>query len=108
MATDRHSVSGDERLQNSKDKQVSLRWPMALDQRLDDLMERANDAGAGTNRRETIAAIVLAADYTPEELAELVKVYRTARVVDAPLNPVMTGDNVLEFRDHRPGPRTAF
>ena len=106
MATNRHTVQGDERLRDSKDKQVGIRWPIALDQRLDDLVARADDAGASTNRRELIAALLLAADLTGTQLVEVVMTFRTALVKDAPLTPENHGVDVLEFRAHKPGPRT--
>ena len=104
--TGRHSVPGGDRLRDSKDKQVGLRWPVALDQRVDDLVERANDAGGNTNRRELIAALLLAADYDGDALADLLKKYRTAAVRDAPLRPEAHGADVLDFAKHKPGPRT--
>ena len=107
MSDDRHSMFGDDRLRDSRDKQVGIRWPMALDQRLDDLMERANDAGANTTRRETLAALLLAADYSGDDLVVLIRRYRTATVKDAPLNLTVGLDNVLKFTSHKPGPRTA-
>lgn len=107
MVEDRHSVSGDDRLRDSKDRQVGIRWPMALDQRLDDLMDRANDSGANTTRRETLAALLLDADFTGDELVELIRRYRTALVKEAPLSVVPAKGNLFELRSHRPGPRTA-
>lgn len=103
MTADRHSVSGTARLRDSQDKQVGIRWPIALDQRLDDLVGRANDAGASTNRREALSALLLEADFSGPELAQLVVRYRTALVRDAPLE-ASSGD-VLRFPSHRPGPR---
>ncbi len=107
MSDDRHSVQGSDRLRDSKDKQIGIRWPIALDQRLDDLVLRANDAGAGTNRRETIAALLLAADLSGDQLVDVILRFRTAFVRDAPLSSVGSGADVLEFRAHGPGPRTA-
>lgn len=106
MSGDRHTVNGEDRLRDSKDKQIGIRWPIALDQRLDDLVLLANDSGAGTNRRETIAALLLAADLTGDELLEAIRRFRTAKVKDAPLTPGAHGASILEFRAHGPGPRT--
>lgn len=106
MTDDRHEIAGDARLRDSKDKQVGIRWPVALDQRLDDLVSRANDAGAGTNRRETLSALLLATDMTGDELVATVREYRMALVRDAPLSGQPEDTSVLQFRSHRPGPRT--
>ncbi|KQY55817.1 hypothetical protein ASD11_15040 [Aeromicrobium sp. Root495] len=103
MNDERHSVSSGDRLRDSKDKQVGIRWPIALDQRLDDLVERANNAGASTTRRETIAAILLVADHTGEELVEILISYRRALVRDALLE--VSDADVIQFKAHRPGPR---
>ncbi|SEB99924.1 hypothetical protein SAMN04489844_1478 [Nocardioides exalbidus] len=105
--SDRHSVPGGDRLRDSKDKQVGIRWPVALDQRLDDLVQRANDAGSNTNRRELIAALLLAADHDGDGLNDVVRTYRKAVVRDAPLAPDDHGADVLDFERHRPGPRTS-
>lgn len=105
MTRDRHSVPLDARLCSSQDRQVGLRWPVALDRRLDDLLDRAEDAGERTNRRELIAALLLAAEYDGDELRELLRTYRTALVRDAPLATDVEDGNVLKFEPPSPGPR---
>ena len=87
MTRDRHSVPLDARLCSSQDRQVGLRWPVAL------------------NRRELIAALLLAAEYDGEELRELLRTYRTALVRDAPLATDVEDGNVLKFEPPSPGPR---
>lgn len=78
---------------------------MALDQRLDDLLDRADEAGERTNRRELLAAILLNADFTGDELSALLRAYRRAAVGDAPLAQRGANADVIEIRSHRPGPR---
>lgn len=99
-----HSVSGSDRLDGSKDKQVGLRWPVALDRRVDELVLRANDAGARTTRRELVAALLLATDGSGEDLVDRVIKYRRALVRDAPLETPTA--EVLEFPAQGPGPRS--
>jgi hypothetical protein len=107
MTRERHSVNPEERLRDSADKQVSIRWPIALDQRLDDLLDRADAVGENTNRRELLAALLFDADPSGDELRDLLQRYRTALVREAPLGDVEVKGDVLLFRKHRPGPRTA-
>lgn len=46
MTQDRHPVGRGQRLDGSPDRQVSFRLPLAVDQRLDALVERAVDAAS--------------------------------------------------------------
>lgn len=92
-----------ERLDNSRDRQVSFRLPLALDQRLDALAQRAVDAGERTNRREILSALLFSANHDGEALGVMLRAYRRAAVRDAVLDlPI---DNVLDFKRHAPGPR---
>lgn len=97
-------VDGAERLVASRDKQVGLRLPLAIDQRLDALMARAVDAGERTTRRELLAAIILEAEHTGDELGLLLKKYRRAKVADAILDAEPTN---VAYISHKPGPRVA-
>ena len=107
MAGERHTIPGDANLCDSQDKQAGIRWPIALDQRLDDLVARARSAGDRTNRKELLAALLLDSDPTGDDLREILRRYRVAAVRDAPLALPNSSDNVLEFRHHRPGPRVS-
>lgn len=107
MAGERHTIPGDASLCDSRDKQAGIRWPIALDQRLDDLVALARSAGDRTNRKELLAALLLNAHPTGEELREILRRYRTASVREAPLALPEGSGNVLEFRNHRPGPRVS-
>jgi hypothetical protein len=100
MSDDR--VDRAERLVASRDKQVGLRLPLAIDQRLDALMTRAIDAGERTTRRELLAAVILAAEPTGDELGLLLKNYRRATVGDALLD---VEPNNVAYISHKPGPR---
>lgn len=106
MAQTRHSVSAAELLRTSRDRQVSLRLPLALDQRLDALAERATDAGERTNRAELLQALIFDCDLSGDELGDRLRRLRTASCGDAVLDRSVPGDNVLQFSGHKPGPRT--
>ncbi|MAO80514.1 MAG: hypothetical protein CMH82_07625 [Nocardioides sp.] len=89
-------------LSECPDRQLGFRWPVALDQRLDQLVERAGSVGEKTNRRE-----LLAADHDGADMSALIRKFTLASVGDAVL--VEPGDesaDVIEFRHHSPGPRT--
>jgi hypothetical protein len=106
MADQRHSVAVTELLRDTRDKQVSFRWPMAVDQRLDALVARADEAGERTNRRELIAALIADADRTGEQLGELLRRYRRSRVGEVVLDADLR-DNLVVLASYKPGPRTA-
>lgn len=96
MAESRHPVGADLRLDGSPDRQVSFRIPLALDQRLDALVERAVEAGERTNRREVLSALLFAAQADGQQLGTILRTYRRASVGDAVLD-VQPDDNVLAF-----------
>jgi hypothetical protein len=104
MVGHQHTVPLTELLRESKDKQVSFRWPMAVDQRLDALVERAEAAGERTTRRELLAALIAGSDLTGEQLGDLLRRLRRARVGDVVLD--IGGDgNVAVLQNYKPGPR---
>jgi hypothetical protein len=107
MATDRHTVDAGDTLYSSRDRQVSFRWPLAIDQRLDALVQRATTAGERTNRRELLAALILTCNLSGDELGSMLRKYRTADVSAAVLDLTITADNVVSFAQHRPGPRVS-
>jgi hypothetical protein len=90
----------------SRDKQVGLRLPLAVDQRIDALLGRATAAGERTNRKELIAAILATAELSGEELGLILRKYRTSSVADVLLDVDSSAD-VIQLVAHRPGPRTA-
>lgn len=91
-------------LADCPDRQFGFRWPLPLDMRLDQLVERAAEVGEKTNRRELLAALLLNADYTAEELSLMIRKFRLATVGDAVLG---ADGEIIDFPHHRPGPRTA-
>ena len=106
MAETRHSVNATELLRTSRDRQVSLRLPLALDQRLDALVERATNAGERTTRAELLQALILDCGLDGVGLGDRLRHLRTASCGDAVLDHSVPGDNVLQFSGHKPGPRT--
>lgn len=78
--------------------------PFPLNQRVDELVRVANEAGAGTNRRELVSALLLHAPEDAETLSKRIVDYRRACASDAALQTGQLAD-VLEFRRHPRGPR---
>jgi hypothetical protein len=96
----------DEFIVESEDRPVNFTWPWAIDQRLDMLVDRVARAQK-TNRKELIAALVLAAPDDGKMLKEIIETYRDAVVREAlPTSEPGEGDNVIVLEAHRPGPRT--
>ena len=100
-----HTVETAALLRESRDKQVGLRMPLAVDQRLDALVARATAAGERTTRRELLAAILCGTDLDGRELGEALRRFRTMTVGEAILDVDI--ENVVELVSHTPGPRAA-
>ena len=78
---------------------TQLSWPRPVSRRLDQFVERARRAR--TDRSEVAAAIIAGAEFTEEELVQLVIAYRGKRARDVVLD-VQAGATVIELP--RPGP----
>lgn len=75
--------TADGRISEGLLRQVGVRWPVGVDKLLDELVQRANQAGAKCNRRELTAALVVAAHETSgDQLREVLVRYRQAKVED--------------------------
>lgn len=99
----RQTIGSGGKLIDSPDKQPGFRWPVVVDQLLDRLVEAANEAGAGTNRKELIAALVATSgSQTGEKLGKAVRQYRTMTVKQT-LGESEEG--VVRLIHHGPGPR---
>jgi hypothetical protein len=85
-------------------KQAGLTWPIPADRRLDQLVELANEAGAGTRRNELAAAIVAATEADGEVLLHLVLQWRRSRIRDVIINPPLES-SVIHFPRYGPGRR---
>jgi hypothetical protein len=85
-------------------KQAGLTWPLPADRRLDQLVEMANDVGAGTRRNELAAAIIAAANPDGEALLQLVLRWRRANVRDVIIDPPQES-SVIYLPRYGPGRR---
>ncbi len=73
-------------LKDAPKKMPGVKWPIPIDSRLDELVNEANKAGAGTSRQELLAAIVLGARPARTTLREAVVTFRTAPVQRAAIH----------------------
>lgn len=75
--------AANDRISEGPPRQIGVRWPSAVDQLLDELVQRANDAGANSTRKELTAALVVGAHQdSGDELREMLVRYRQAKVQD--------------------------
>jgi hypothetical protein len=73
----------DDSLADAEALQIGIAIPGPLSGRLDALVARAHATGERTNRKELLAALILAASDSDRQLTRLVRRYRRARVADA-------------------------
>ena len=100
------SIDDNKPLPACQDKNAAVRWPLPIDYRLDQLVERSAEVGERTTRKELLASLVLAAPDDPEELSRIVRRFRMSKASDAVLRDEIERDgNVLKFPRHKPGPR---
>jgi hypothetical protein len=85
-------------------KPAAVSWPRAIDAYLDSLVAVAEAVNERTNRRELLAAIVLAVKPDGTRLARILREYRGATVADITSDAEAEGDFAV-FERHRPGPR---
>jgi len=97
-------LEADSKAHLTPSKQAAIMWPLPADRRLDQLVELANEAGAGTRRNELAAALVADATTSAEELLQLVLAWRRALVRDVVID-VRPGDDVTYLPRYGPGRR---
>lgn len=107
MADRQPAIPLDHRLRDCPERQAGMTWPSPIHARLDEMVAIVREeAGRATNRKELVAALLLAASTDPDQLDQIVRTYRLATARDALINAnhVERG-NVLRLPRHRPGPR---
>jgi hypothetical protein len=105
---DRTDVDPSRPLRHVEERAIGLQVPVPISKRLDVLVERAEAAGIRVYRKDLVAALILAAPDSSEELMELLVRYRRATASDAAVDSHGTAD-VLSLDRARPGrrPRTS-
>jgi hypothetical protein len=91
------------RLHRCHDVPVGVRVPFPLEERLNQLLQVAEDAGQRTDKTELVAAFLYASPSDVEGLESTLRSYRIASASDALLAP--PADNVVRLQRRRPGPR---
>jgi hypothetical protein len=71
-----HADEARTNLSRSHDKQVGLRIPLAVDARLDRLVDAASIVGERTNRKEIVAALIADCPEDGEALSQRLRRYR--------------------------------
>jgi hypothetical protein len=104
MAEDKVTINPEMRLSRCPSTPVNVAFVRPINERLDGLVELADEEGARTNRRELLSALILDASESGATLAAAVIRYRKATAREAAVSD--DASKVLEFRQHRPGPRT--
>ncbi len=94
---------GGARLHRCHDVPVGVRWPFPLEQRINELLAMAEEAGEKTNKTELVAAFAYASPSDATSLASVLRSYRIASAADALLAP--PADNVVRLVRKGPGPR---
>lgn len=99
---DGHAVELDAELSRSRDKQPGFRWPIAVDAKLDRLLQAADAATERTSRKEIVAALVATCDLDGAALGEMIRRYRAMKVRDAlPAQP--QNASVVRLAERGPG-----
>ena len=97
-------VNPDQKAHRTVAKPAAVTWPLPIDRRLDQLVELANEAGAGTSRTELLAAISAGVTTDGQELLQLVVRWRRSTVREVLLD-VDADAEVVYLPRHRPGRR---
>jgi hypothetical protein len=96
----------DARLVEQRERNLGVLVPIPLSERIEALAELLYRDGYGrVSRKEVVAAILHAATDEVDELAELLRRYRNARVRDALIDEPSPAENVVTFPNRSPGPR---
>jgi hypothetical protein len=101
-STDRLDLG--EKLIEAEETNAAIDWPVAIHHRVDQLVSLAVAEGERTTRKELVAALVLGAPESGDDLGRLLRAYRKSVARDALLN-VGRSENVVELRRPGPGPR---
>lgn len=88
-ASDRHpkQFDADTSIHDYPDRQAGITWPTPVDAKLMNFVGVVITEGGRTTRREMAAALIVAANYQPEELLEILRNYRLANVSDVIPSP---------------------
>jgi hypothetical protein len=98
-------VKADELVRNCRKTAVGSNWAFPVEQRMNDLVDRALASGENTSKQELLAAIVCAFDPEDGAMDMALRQYRTAKAGDVSLRDPEEG-NVIRIDRHGPGRRS--
>lgn len=101
---DKENLDPTRPLRETEERPIGVSVPTPLSKRLDRLVELAESAGARAYRKDLVAALILAAPESPEELLRLYMQYRTATAADAGIGQEPDAA-VLQLQRPKPGRR---
>lgn len=93
-------VSRLQRVDRCEPVQTNVRWPVPVDQRLNELLDRLTDAGGSASRSELLAALVTSAPTDGRKLEATLVHYRSRKAGD-----VVTTQGPIIVPIRRPGRR---
>lgn len=99
-----HRLDPDSPLRGASERSIGLSLPGPLSARVDALVKLVEDHGERTDRKELIAAMILAATEDPEDLSAAIRDYRRASIRDALLD-VQRAQSAIDMPPRKPGPR---
>jgi len=94
----------DRPLRTAPARSVGLSLPAPISARVDALVAVIEQHGERTNRKELIAALILAAQANADDLATAIRRYRRAQIRDALLDPE-AAIGAVDLPPRKPGPR---
>lgn len=99
-----HRLDADSPLRNAPERSIGLSLFGPLSARVDALVKLVEEHGERTNRKELIAAVILAATADPEQLSAAIRNYRGASIRDTLVDADLAQSRV-EMPRRKPGPR---
>lgn len=100
----RRRVDPNSPLRAAPERSIGLSLSDPISARVDALVDLIEQHGERTNRKELIAALILAAAPRPNDIGEAIRGYRRALVRDALLDPTQAR-SAVQLPPRRPGPR---
>ncbi len=104
VRVDRMSLDADSFVTDTPEKPAAINWPLAVEARLEQLLDQAKAAGERTTRKEIVAALVATSKLSDAQLDRMLRRYRKAKVRE--ILSVPADENVVPITKQRPGPRT--
>jgi hypothetical protein len=96
-------------IEGCPDLQTNVRWPIPVDQRLNELIEQIEAGGFDATRSLLLAALVAGAPVSASKLENLIRTYRSktaGAIVLQTKGPILVPDRAPGRRPRRSRPRS--